>query len=106
MTQEELKIAVNEVNSKKAVLLDVRRLEEWQTGHAKGAILFPSERIFVGGETPNVPKDTTIYVYCRSGGRAGRVRACLERAGFNNVYNAGGLLDWSDAGGEVEVSNN
>lgn len=102
MTINEIKIAINEVKSNEALLLDVRRSDEWQAGHAKGAILFPAERVLLGGESPDVPKDKKIYTYCRSGGRAGRVRAALERFGFTNVYNLGGLLDWSEAGGEVE----
>lgn len=101
MKQEDIKIAIDQVRAGQAVLLDVRRLDEWQSGHAKGAILFPAERILLGGEAPDTSKDATIYTYCRSGGRAGRVRSALQHAGFTNVYNLGGLLDWSEAGGEV-----
>ncbi len=102
MTPQEIKHAVEQVKKGEALLLDVRRQEEWDEGHASGAKLFPTERILVGGEVPDAPKDATIYVYCRSGGRAGRVRAELERKGFIDAHNLGGLLDWQEAGGEVE----
>ena len=102
MTTQEIKSAVEQVQRGEAVLLDVRRQDEWDAGHAKGAELFPAERVMTGGEVPALPKDKTIYTYCVSGGRAGRVRAELERKGFSDVHNLGGLLDWQQAGGEVE----
>jgi rhodanese-related sulfurtransferase len=102
MTESEIKLAIEQVERGEAVLLDVRRKEEWDTGHARGAKLFPAERVLTGGEVPDLPKDKTIYTYCVSGGRAGRVRAELERQGFSDVHNLGGLLDWQEAGGEVE----
>jgi rhodanese-related sulfurtransferase len=102
MTPQEIKHAVEQVKKGEALLLDVRRQEEWDKGHAVGAELFPSERILIGGEVPKVPTEKTIYTYCQSGGRAGRVRAELERKGFTDAHNLGGLLDWSEAGGEVE----
>lgn len=102
MTPQEIKHAVEQVQQGEALLLDVRRHDEWERGHAVGAELFPSERILTGGEVPDVPKDKTIYTYCQSGGRAGRVRAELERKGFIDVHNMGGLLDWQEASGEVK----
>ncbi len=84
-----------------AVVLDVRTDQEWQEGHAAGATHFELARL-QAGELPDIPKDQTIYVYCKSGGRAGQAKAILEQNGFTNVVNIGGLTDWEAAGGPLE----
>lgn len=89
-----------EVASGEAVLLDVRRDDEWNFGHPAPAERFEYERI-ENGEFPNVPKDKKIYLCCNSGGRAGRAKAILEEIGFTNVENAQGVVQWKEAGGEV-----
>ncbi|NQV93274.1 rhodanese-like domain-containing protein [Candidatus Kaiserbacteria bacterium] len=90
----------NEVASEGAILFDVRRDEEWNTGHPAPAQRFEYER-FENGEFPQVPKDTRIYLCCNSGGRAGRAKTLLEDAGFTNVENAQGIVQWREAGGDV-----
>ena len=39
------------------------------------------------------PQTDPVYVYCRSGRRAGEVIRFLEGKGFTNLINAGGLRD-------------
>lgn len=100
MTQQELEKAVGEVSTGEAILLDVRRVDEWNDGHAEQAINFDSQKILQQGELPNIEKDKKIYVHCVSGGRAGRVKMALLNHGFTNVENLGGLNDWYRAGGK------
>lgn len=100
MESSEIKKAISAVLSGDAVLLDVRRQDEWDAGHAGPAIHFDSPRILEDGELPEVSKDKTIYVYCRSGGRAGRVKNELLRQGYYDVHNLGGLSDWQANGGK------
>ncbi len=88
------------VNSGEVALLDVRTNEEWATGYAKGAMHFDLARL-QAGELPDIAKDKSIYVYCAAGGRAEKAKVILEKAGYTNVINIGGLGDWQDAGGEV-----
>ena len=38
-------------------------------------------------------KDEPVVLFCRAGGRAGRVKKLLESEGWTQVYNAGGLSD-------------
>lgn len=94
MEKLELQQAKIDVSEGRAVLLDVRRQDEWDSGHAAKALHFNSERILKNGEFPDFPKSTPIYVYCQSGGRAGRVKNALLQAGFQTVVNVGGLGDW------------
>ena len=38
-------------------------------------------------------KNTTVVVYCKSGARANRAKMVLEKQGYTNVLNGGGLCD-------------
>ena len=48
---------------------------------------------YFAGNYANIPQTAPVYVYCRSGRRAGEVIRFLEQKGFTNLINAGGLLD-------------
>lgn len=75
-----------------ALLLDVRTPSEFAAGHAKGAVNLDSVDI-QSGKSPEVSKDTKIYVYCRSGNRSAQVASILKSRGFTNVVDLGGLSD-------------
>lgn len=92
---------VTKILKGEAFLIDVRSENEWQSNHAKGAIHFELSKI-QEGETPALPKDAEIYLYCRSGSRSGVAKEILKKAGFTNVENLGGLSRWQTLGGEIE----
>lgn len=71
--------------------LDVRTIEEFQADHVAGALVLPHTHINADSTAIFNDKDQTIYVYCRSGKRAGAAKKALEELGFSNVINAGGL---------------
>ena len=100
MYPQEVKTAIEEVENGTAVLLDVRRDDEWDAGHAKPAVHFNSVRLLTNGELPELDKTIKIYTYCQSGGRAGRVKTALINHGFEQVENLGGLNDWYSGGGQ------
>lgn len=86
-------------------LLDVRRPEEYQAGHLKGAHLLnwlDSESFKKGAE--ELDKSDTIYVYCRSGRRSGEAADYLASQGFKVVDMKGGILAWQQAGLPVTSS--
>lgn len=94
--------AVKDVSDDKATVIDVRTTEEVASeGIAEGALHIPSSRILDEDFKLDLPRDSVIYTYCRSGGRAGRVKNKLIDMGFKNVINIGGLKDWQNAGGKV-----
>lgn len=74
------------------ITIDVRTKEEYDTGHADGAINLPLQDL-EHGVLPDVSPDTEIMLYCRSGGRSEMARNILASKGFINVVNAGGLSD-------------
>lgn len=77
-----------------AIILDVRRPDEYQVGHIPGAINIPNETIG-REELPQLPdKDQTILVYCRSGNRSKQASEKLAALGYTQVLEFGGILDW------------
>ena len=79
------------------IVIDVRTVEEWNTGHLEGAILIPYEEI--GDKIGPFVKDKSerIYVYCRSGRRAQIAKETLEKMGYKDVVNLGNLEDAAKA---------
>ena len=79
-----------------ARIIDVRSAVEYAEGHIPGAVNIPLNQI----PLLNAPKDASIYLYCRSGARSARGCKALEKLGFTNVSNLGGILDYK---GPVET---
>ncbi|MEU1401654.1 rhodanese-like domain-containing protein [Streptomyces sp. NPDC005728] len=84
-------------------LLDVREDEEWEAGHAAGALHIPmSEFVARYGElTEAAPQDGRVNVICRSGGRSAQVTMYLAQQGIDAANVAGGMQAWEDAGRPV-----
>jgi len=87
--------ALQLINHKNAVVLDVRESSEYDAGHVLNSKLLPlgklKERM---GELEKF-KNQPIVVVCRSGNRSGTACFILGKQGFNQVYNlAGGVQAW------------
>ena len=82
------------------LLLDVRRPDEFDSGHIAGAINISVETL--ASRLSEVPDDQTIVVYCRSGNRSATASEILADAGYNDIYDMGGIIDWQNAGYPVE----
>ena len=76
-------------------LIDVRSPAEFQSGHAPGARNVPVDQLAIrlSSEKCELDKSDNIDVYCQAGGRAGVALSLLERAGFKNLRNLGGIAD-------------
>ena len=76
------------------VIVDVRRQDEYDSGHISGAILIPNESI--GTAQPDQLKDLNqvILVYCRTGNRSKQTAQRLADMGYTNVYEFGGINTW------------
>jgi len=77
------------------IIVDVRRQDEYDTGHIPGTILIPNESI--GTEQPEqLPdKDQIILIYCRSGRRSKEAAQKLADMGYTIIYEFGGIIDWT-----------
>ena len=80
------------------IIVDVRRIDEFESGHIPGAINIPNEDIGIEeiAQLPN--KEQTIYIYCRSGNRSKQASEKLVKMGYTNIIEFGGILNWT---GEV-----
>ena len=90
------------VSAKKAIIIDVRSLKEWQEGHLSNAkhIEWTNLESKIG-EVSNYKKQT-ILLYCQSGKRSEKALEILKNLGYIKVINLGGLSDAQELLG-VEV---
>jgi hydroxyacylglutathione hydrolase len=81
----------------KLTIVDVRRQEEWDSGHIRSSL-----HIYVGQieqRLSEIPRDKPLVVLCSVGHRAGIAASVLLRAGFPKVYNVlGSITAWRHAG--------
>jgi hydroxyacylglutathione hydrolase len=94
MTTPELK---TKLEFEKWTVLDVRNLEEYESGHIEGSL-----NIYVGTlpqRLNDIPRDNPIAVICKSGTRSGFGCSILRKHGIMNICNImGGMTSWSNAG--------
>jgi len=95
--------ALQLINHKNALVLDVREEKEFNTGHILNSMLIPlgklNERI---GELERY-RERPIVVVCRSGQRTTAACVLLGKQHFGQVYNlAGGVMAWQKAGLPLE----
>ncbi|GAB3319115.1 rhodanese-like domain-containing protein [Hymenobacter humi] len=80
-----------------AVLLDVRRPDEFAAGHLPGAVNIEVTAPDFAQRIAKLDNTRPTYVYCRSGARSANAAGQLATAGFAQVANLlGGVLDWPE----------
>ena len=77
------------------IILDVRTPEEFAEKHIPGAINVPNETIKSKKISELPREDQLILVYCRSGNRSKQASDKLAKMGYTNVYEFGGINDWT-----------
>lgn len=85
-TKESLQIVQKQIASKKAILLDVRSQQEWDSAHLKIAKFMPTSVVRDTEKcdlaTKDINKQLLVYVHCKKGGRAKICAQILEEMGF------------------------
>ena len=90
--------ALQLINHKGAVVLDVREPGEYESGHVLNAKLVPLGKLKERMGELEKYKDSPIVVVCRSGNRSGTACFMLGKQGFSQAYNlAGGVQAWQKA---------
>ena len=92
ITQEEAKEIMDTTDG--YIIIDVRTIEEFNTGHIPNAINIPNEVISEQAESILLNKEQVILVYCRSGRRSKEAANKLVELGYSNILEFGGILDW------------
>ncbi len=92
-----------------AVLLDIRDGTELAaSGKAQGALHIPRGMLEFKADpampthAPELDPERPVVLYCASGGRAALAGKLLKDMGYAEVYNIGGLKDWTEAGGPLD----
>ena len=90
-----------------AVILDIREQDEWDRGHAPGAIHIPMGELPARVEelSAAIDMDKTLVVTCRSGGRVSRTLPWLDQYGFDVANLEGGMRAWHAAGKAMETAD-
>lgn len=76
-----------------AIWIDVRTAEELQESSIPNHLNILHTEIGDKIAAVTTDKNAPIYLYCRSGRRAGIAKETLEQMGYTNVTNAGGIED-------------
>lgn len=76
-----------------AVLLDVRRKEEYKTGYIMDAINVPLDEIERVVDVIK-DKDTPVFAYCLGGVRSRMALEKMAKMGYTNLTNIGGIKDY------------
>ena len=78
-----------------ALVLDLRPLEQYQSGHLNGARQMSSDQIVSAGDTLKKHKEKTVVVYDDSGSLGAAAVRQLAAQGFTRVFALrGGLAAW------------
>ncbi|ADG76785.1 Rhodanese domain protein OS=Tsukamurella paurometabola (strain ATCC 8368 / DSM / CCUG 35730/ CIP 100753 / JCM 10117 / KCTC 9821 / NBRC 16120 / NCIMB 702349/ NCTC 13040) OX=521096 GN=Tpau_0131 PE=4 SV=1 [Tsukamurella paurometabola] len=84
-------------------LLDVREPDEWELGHAPGALHIPLSDLPLRFE--EIDLDSDVYVICRGGGRSESAVRYLETVGVEAAVVDGGMIAWAAAAKPVVRSD-
>lgn len=79
--------------------VDTREDEEWNEGHARGAVHIGKGVIERDIETEIPDKNAEIVLYCGGGFRSAIAAESLQKMGYTNVSSMdGGIRGWREAG--------
>lgn len=92
ISQEEAKSIIDSVMPH--YLIDVREQEEYDEGHLSGSKLIPLSKLELvcNEKIPN--KEMPLLVHCQSGRRSEKATMILEKLGYKDIRDIGGINDW------------
>ena len=88
-----------QASGEKFTLIDVREDNEWEAGHATGAVQLSKGVIEREIEKAAPRKDAKLVLYCGGGSRSALATDSLMKMGYNNSFSlVGGLGAYTKAG--------
>jgi rhodanese-related sulfurtransferase len=95
--------ATHLINTKDAVLLDLREVREFEGGKLPNAIHIPLSQLDSRGAELAKLLKRPVVAYCATGNRSRTAGATLAKLGFGEIYHLhGGFRAWRDAGLPLE----
>ena len=102
LTVKELKKELDQTDQT-LILLDVRTIEEFNSGRIKNSINIPHDLLLSDISLISDYKNEKVVVYCRSGKRAKIVLDRLSDEGFSTLIDIDGdMLAWNSANLPIE----
>jgi GrxC family glutaredoxin len=90
--------AIQLINHKEALVVDVRTEKEYQQGHVMNSLHIPLGVLDDRMQDLQAYKNSALVMVCRSGARSGQAASKLKKQGFTDVHNmSGGMLAWERA---------
>ena len=78
---------IEQLLKKGATIVDVRTEREFNSGHIRGSINIPLDKLQTN--IAKLRKDKTIITCCASGIRSATAKKMLQNSGFTDVHNGG-----------------
>lgn len=95
--------AVQLINRRDALVIDVRDTGEYEAGHIAGARHVPEKQLAERLKDLEKFRDRPLIVVCRIGTRSAAAVQLLRRGGFNEAVNLrGGISAWEQASMPLE----
>ena len=95
-------LEIYKMEKTKFVLLDIRTLPEFESGHIEGAEMLDFYSKSFVQDLKALDKDLPYLIYCRSGNRTGQTLALMQKLGFKNISDLkNGINSWTMAGYEI-----
>lgn len=85
-----------------AAVIDVRTVEEWNSGHLEGAVLIGIADADFRDQLSTLDPSADYYIYCRSGNRAGQAIDIMRDMGFTGELVNGGAV--ANASNQLSLS--
>lgn len=93
--------ALEMITAGQAYGVDVRELEEWESGHFEKFSLNSLSTF----DNASLPTDKPIIFICRSGNRSTKACNAVEPTGLKVMNMEGGMLAWQAAGLPMSAAN-
>ena len=84
------KVDLKKLAQNGAQIIDVRTPDEFKSGHIRGSVNIPIQRLT--GNLSKIRKDKPVITCCASGMRSASAKSILKSSGFAEVYNGGGWM--------------
>lgn len=93
------------INKNPPFILDVRRNEEFNTGHLRGAKLIPLQELQLRLTEIEMYKNQPILIYCATGNRSTTASKILLDNDFKHVMNMRmGIMAWGSKGYNIQFN--
>jgi rhodanese-related sulfurtransferase len=85
-----------------AAVIDVRTIEEWNSGYLEGAVRIGIADADFRAQLSSLDTSADYYIYCRSGNRAGQAIDIMRDMGFSGELVNGGSV--ANAANQLSLS--